>query len=116
VCETPKVPSFITLDLRKGIIGRGTAAAVSFAAEEGSGNDWKALSARSPSPLLGQPAAMVETRLTDEQNQPLGWSILVGDGELSHARDDRADEVDVKDGVDVDEVENDGYGEEAIEP
>ena len=100
-------------------MGRGTAAPESLAAEgEGSGNDWNALSARSPSPVPSQlMASGCETeRLTDEQNQPFGRRILVGNGELSHARDDRADEVDVKDGVDVDEVENDGYDEEAIEP
>jgi hypothetical protein len=41
---------------------------------------------------------------------------VIRDGELSHTRDNGANEVDIKDGVDVDEVENDGYDKEAIEP
>jgi len=51
VWETPKVPWDRTRDRMKGARGRGVREAVVFVAEgEGSGNDWKALSARRPSP------------------------------------------------------------------
>ena len=51
VCDTPNVPLFNTRDRRKGAKGRGSSApGASGLVGEGSGKDWKALSARSPSP------------------------------------------------------------------
>ena len=50
VCETPKVPSRRTLERRKGVRGRGARGSGSLSEGEGSGKDWKHLSARSPSP------------------------------------------------------------------
>lgn len=51
VWETPKVPLWRTRDRIKGAKGRGSRAPGAFGLDgDGSGNDWNALSARSPSP------------------------------------------------------------------
>lgn len=51
MCDTPKVPSERTFDLKKGASGLGSSGEASFGSGEGSGNDWNALSARRPSPI-----------------------------------------------------------------
>src|SRR3569833_1579266 len=48
VCDTPNVPCSSTLDRRNGASGRGVRASSDLG--YGSGWDWKALSARRPSP------------------------------------------------------------------
>src|SRR3569833_534028 len=48
VCDTPNVPCSSTLDRRNGASGRGVRSSSDLG--DGSGWDWKALSARRPSP------------------------------------------------------------------
>lgn len=52
---------------------------------------------------------------TDKEDEPIGWSFgswRVVDGDERHSRDDGAHKVHVEDGVDVDEVEGNGYCQE----
>ena len=53
---------------------------------------------------------------TDKQKQALGWRGGAFDLERCHAMGDGADKVNVKDGVDVDKMEQDGDAEEAQPP
>ncbi len=52
--ETPNVPWSRTRERRKGARGRGVrlVSGLEVLEGEGSGKDWKALSARSPSPVI----------------------------------------------------------------
>ena len=61
VCETPNVPCSSTRDRRKGANGRGLDASEGLVpgGGDGSGCDWKALSALRPSPI-------VEYRISDK--------------------------------------------------
>lgn len=84
----------------------------------GSGCDWKVLSARRPSPverviqviskILFEVLGTLNIGLTNEENQALCGSfdaIWPHDFEFAHPGHDRADEVDVEDGVYVGQVE-----------
>lgn len=51
---------------------------------------------------------------TDEENEAFRRSFTGIRAESSHAMDDRADEVDVKDGIDVYQMEKYSDGQEAI--
>lgn len=53
---------------------------------------------------------------TDIQYQSFSRGFWGVDTEGSHARDDWTDEVNVEDGEEVDDVEDDGQGEEAHAP
>ena len=78
VCDTPNVPRLRTQDRRNGANGRGSRApGASGVAGEGSGKDWKALSARRPSPTkstsLCAGASVPGLRLTSKGFMP--WTI-----------------------------------------
>lgn len=52
--------------------------------------------------------------VADEQYESFGWCLVgVWHGMRSHARDDWADEINIKNGINVDHVENNGDGKEA---
>ena len=53
---------------------------------------------------------------TNIQDQSFSRSLRSVDTKRAHASDDWTDEVDVEDGEEVDDVEDDGQGEEAHAP
>lgn len=82
VCETPKVPCSRTRDRRKGASGRGFSASSleALGSGEGSGNDWKALSARKPSPGVHsqkphKTVIHITARSTHQQTGPISLQV-----------------------------------------
>jgi hypothetical protein len=87
VCDTPKVPCSRTRERRKGASGRGTSASFEISFDgEGSGKDWKALSARSPSPgIFVKLLRFEQCCATYQQKVPIALRVL-----LDSRRDARA--------------------------
>lgn len=124
VCDTPNVPSSRTLERRNGVKGRGSWAEGSFATlGDGSGKDWNALSARSPSPVCMKTSAsllvawvyrfLLHTNIKHQSlRRSLGPLHAVG----PHATNDGTPEVDIENGEDVDEMEDDCNAQEAQAP
>jgi hypothetical protein len=99
-----------------GVRGRGFSAAESLFLGEGSGKDWKHLSARKPSPSTDTRQTDIfciafYRPLTNIKHQSLRGGLSIN-GKLAHAMNDGTDKVNVEDGIDIDQMEDDSNGQE----
>lgn len=97
-------------------MGTTSCAEGSFAGLEGSGKNWNALSARSPSPATLRSVCngyvMRSDNCTDIQNQsPGGWFRYI-DSVCTHSMYNWRHKVDVEDGIDINHMEHDRSSKE----